>query len=401
MNSNICLTTTRTNIRVVVGAGKSEACKLVLQFIADLSATQSGRTVSEDSSSIEQQLLQAIPILEAFGNAKTVRNHNSSRFGKLISVKFDKIGAICESTVVSYLLEKSRVAHQSAGERNYHIFYELVSAAEEDAGLRKALRLDSPESFYYLNQSGVTRIEGVVDEQDYDEVLNAMDILHFSDSEQSEIWKILVSILHLGNISFTKHANFDQDLEAEIVNPDILSFAAGLIGCNASIIGKVLNERVLSVGKVVVQYKVQEARDVRDSMAKTLYSLLFEWIIRKINITLERNGVTSSAHGRCRMIGLLDIFGFESFVTNSFEQLCINYCNEKLNNHFNEHVFKHELAIYESEGIEIEELDFKDNAMIVDFLENQNSGILSLLDDQIMINGTDDKFLSRVHAISC
>ncbi len=379
------------------GAGKSEACKLVLQFIADLSATQSGRVIAEDTTSIEQQLLQANPILEAFGNAKTVRNHNSSRFGKLISVKFDKIGAICESTVVSYLLEKSRVVHQSAGERNYHIFYELVSAAEEDATLRKALRLDSPESFYYLNQSGVTRIEGVVDEQDYDEVLNSMDILHFSDSEQSGVWKILASILHLGNVQFAKDANFDQDEEAEIVNSDTLSFAAGLIGCNPSIVSKVLTERVLSVGKVVVQYKVQEARDVRDSMAKTLYSLLFEWIIRKINVTLEKNGLDASTqYGRCRIIGLLDIFGFESFVTNSFEQLCINYCNEKLNNHFNEHVFKNELAIYESEGVEIEELDFKDNAMIVDFLENQNCGILSLLDDQIMINGTDDKFLSRV-----
>ncbi len=391
----------RKNQSVIItgesGAGKSEACKLVLQFIADLSATQSGRIVAEDTTSIEQQLLQANPILEAFGNAKTVRNHNSSRFGKLISVKFDKIGAIYESTVVSYLLEKSRVVHQSAGERNYHIFYELVSAAEEDAGLRKALKLDSPESFYYLNQSGVTRIEGVVDEQDYDEVLNAMDILHFSDPEQSEVWKILAAILHLGNVSFSKHANVDQDVEAKIVNSDTLSFAAGLIGCNASIISKVLTERVLSVGKVVVQYKVQEARDVRDSITKTLYSLLFEWIIRKINITLERNGTTnSSQRDRCRMIGLLDIFGFESFVTNSFEQLCINFCNEKLNNHFNEHVFKHELAIYESEGVEVEELDFKDNAMIVDFLENQNCGILSLLDDQIMINGTDDKFLNRV-----
>ncbi len=391
----------RKNQSVIItgesGAGKSEACKLVLQFIADLSATQSGRIVAEDTTSIEQQLLQANPILEAFGNAKTVRNHNSSRFGKLISVKFDKLGAICESTVVSYLLEKSRVAHQSVGERNYHIFYELVSAAEEDSGLCKALKLDSPESFYYLSQSGVTRIEGVMDEQDYDEVLNAMDILHFSDSEQSEVWKILAAILHLGNVSFSEHANVDQDVEAKIVNSDTLSFAAGLIGCNASIISKVLTERVLSVGKVVVQYKVQEAKDVRDSMAMTLYSLLFEWIIRKINVTLEKNGASNtSQRGRCRMIGLLDIFGFESFVTNSFEQLCINFCNEKLNNHFNEHVFKHELSIYESEGIEVEELDFKDNAMIVDFLENQNCGILSLLDDQIMISGTDDKFLSRV-----
>ncbi|CAN0533935.1 unnamed protein product, partial [Ectocarpus sp. 8 AP-2014] len=165
------------------GAGKSEACKLVLQFIADLSAAHSGRTVTEDEQSLEQQLLQANPILEAFGNAKTVRNDNSSRFGKLITIKFDPMGAICEvsffnptntdtpliprlfcrrfqSTLVSYLLEKSRVVFQMAGERNYHIFYQLVAGADENQALRDRLMLDGCEAFNYLNQSGVTRIEG-------------------------------------------------------------------------------------------------------------------------------------------------------------------------------------------------------------------------------------------------
>jgi myosin heavy subunit len=392
----------RKNQSVIItgesGAGKSEACKLVLQFIADLSATHSGRAISEDNQSLEQQLLQANPILEAFGNAKTVRNNNSSRFGKLITIKFDKLGGICESTVVSYLLEKSRVVHQSSGERNYHIFYEMVAAAEEDANLRKGLRLEGGcESFAYLNQSGVTRIEGVVDENDYDEMCNAMDVLNFSDTDQMEIWKVLAALLHFGNVKFSDTAKVDRDVDAKIANPDVLSFAAGLIGVKPAALTKVLLERILSVGKVVVPYKVKEAMDVRDAMVKTLYALMFEWIIRKINQTLEKNaGSDSSRAAKGSIIGLLDIFGFESFVTNSYEQLCINYCNEKLNNHFNEHVFKYELAIYAAEGVTVDELDFKDNQAILDFLENQSSGIYSLLDDQIMINGTDEKFLGRV-----
>jgi myosin heavy subunit len=247
------------------GAGKSEACKLVLQFIADLSASHSGKSVTDDDISLEQQLLQANPILEAFGNAKTVRNNNSSRFGKLITVKFDRLGAICESTVVSYLLEKSRVVHQSQGERNYHIFYELVAAAEEDANLRTQLRLDSCESFAYLSQSGVTRIEGVVDENDYDEVCNAMDILNFDDNDQMEIWKVLAAILHFGNLRFTDKPTPDKDENARIVNPDVLNFASGLLGISAAAISKVLTQRILSVGKVVVPYKVSSSTTTNSS----------------------------------------------------------------------------------------------------------------------------------------
>ncbi|KAG5177395.1 myosin I, high molecular weight-Acanthamoeba sp [Tribonema minus] len=382
------------------GAGKSEACKLVLQFIADLSANHSGKSVADDDTGIEQQLLQANPILEAFGNAKTVRNNNSSRFGKLITVKFDRLGAICESTVVSYLLEKSRVVHQSANERNYHIFYELVAAAEEDPSLCAQLRLDSCEAFAYLSQSGVTRIEGVVDENDFDEVCNAMDILNFEESSQMEIWKIVAAILHFGNVKFTATAAFDKDETARIINTDTLNFAAGLIGINAQTFSRVLTQRILSVGKVVVPYKVREAMDTRDAMVKTLYALMFEWIIRKINMTLEKNaGSTSARNSRDSIIGLLDIFGFESFTTNSFEQLCINYCNEKLNNHFNEHVFKHELAIYVQEGVSVRDLSYKDNMPILEFLENGHNGIYSMMDEQIMVNGTDDKFLSRVQQI--
>ncbi|CAM9661074.1 unnamed protein product, partial [Chrysoparadoxa australica] len=380
------------------GAGKSEACKLVLQFIADLSSSHSGKaSVPDDDTALEQQLLQANPILEAFGNAKTVRNNNSSRFGKLITVKFDKLGSICESTVVSYLLEKSRVVQQSQGERNYHIFYEMVAAAEEDPYLRKTLRLEACEQFNYLSQSGVTRIEGVVDENDYDEVLNAMEVLKFNDEEINSMWPVLAAILHFGNIRFTDKKTVDRDEDAKVVDQDVLNFCSSLLGIDPKAFVKVLTTRMLSVGKVVVPYKVKEASDTRDAMCKHLYHMLFEWIIRRINDTLESNsGSMSARNTKDSVIGLLDIFGFEQFVTNSYEQLCINYCNEKLNNHFNEHVFKHELDIYASEGIKVEDLAFKDNAPILDLLENSAAGVYSMLDEQIMVNGTDDKYLGRL-----
>ncbi|CAN0359677.1 unnamed protein product [Ectocarpus sp. 6 AP-2014] len=351
---------------------------------------------------VGQQLLQANPILEAFGNAKTVRNDNSSRFGKLITIKFDPMGAICESTLVSYLLEKSRVVFQMAGERNYHIFYQLVAGADENQALRDKLMLDGCEAFNYLNQSGVTRIEGQVEEVDFDEVRNAMDTLLFTQDTKDTIWSILAAVLHLGNVAFTDKRNPDVDEVAKVANKQTLAFAASLVGCDPKLLTSCLTMRKLSTGNVVVPYKVDEAGHTRDAMTKTLYSLLFEWIIKQINKTLEAGGTSKNGRGRGgggmsdSIIALLDIFGFESFQTNSFEQLCINYCNEKLNNHFNEHVFKGEIAAYAAEGVVVPNLVFKDNKPILDFIEGKGDGLYSILDEQIMVNGTDAKFLSKV-----
>eukprot|EP00904_Undaria_pinnatifida_P002449 jgi/Undpi1/12204/HiC_scaffold_5.g01880.m1 len=368
------------------GAGKSEACKLVLQFIADLSAAHSGRTVTEDEQSLEQQLLQANPILESFGNAKTVRNDNSSRFGKLITIKFDPMGAICQSTLVSYLLEKSRVVFQTAGERNYHIFYQLVAGADENPALRDRLMLDGCEAFSYLNQSGVTRIEGQVEEVRLP-LFSYFSFLVFSCS-----FFIFCYILVCICICCSNPSAF------------VLLVCVLLFFCACILLTSCLTMRKLSTGNVVVPYKVDEAGHTRDAMTKTLYALLFEWIIKQINRTLEvmdSGGVAKSGRGRGggsseSIIALLDIFGFESFQTNSFEQLCINYCNEKLNNHFNEHVFKGEIAAYAAEGVVVPNLVFKDNKPILDFIEGKGDGLYSILDEQIMVNGTDAKFLSKV-----
>ncbi|CAM9464777.1 unnamed protein product, partial [Phaeothamnion confervicola] len=252
----------RKNQSVIItgesGAGKSEACKLVLQFIADLSAAHSGKTsaASDDDASLEQQLLQANPILEAFGNAKTVRNNNSSRFGKLITIKFDRMGAICEGSIISYLLEKSRVVRQMQNERNYHIFYQLVAASEEDRELQRSLHLDAPDAFAYLNKSGVVRIDGVVDEADFDEVRNAMDTLRFHSDEKQEIWKTLAAVLHLGNLVFSDRNNPPEDAPASVRNGDVLAIAAGLLSVDTQALAQCLTTRKLSVGNVIVPYKV-------------------------------------------------------------------------------------------------------------------------------------------------
>ncbi|CAN0463338.1 unnamed protein product, partial [Ectocarpus sp. 8 AP-2014] len=207
-------------------------------------------------------------------------------------------------------------------------------------------------------------------------------------------------VLHLGNVAFTDKRNPDVDEVAKVANKQTLAFAASLVGCDPKLLTSCLTMRKLSTGNVVVPYKVDEAGHTRDAMTKTLYSLLFEWIIKQINKTLEVSFRSLGGAGMSdSIIALLDIFGFESFQTNSFEQLCINYCNEKLNNHFNEHVFKGEIAAYAAEGVVVPNLVFKDNKPILDFIEGKGDGLYSILDEQvnrIMVNGTDAKFLSKV-----
>ncbi|CAN0551663.1 unnamed protein product, partial [Ectocarpus sp. 12 AP-2014] len=240
---------------------------------------------------------------------------------------------------------------------------------------------------------------------DFDEVRNAMDTLLFTQDTKDTIWSILAAVLHLGNVAFTDKRNPDVDEVAKVANKQTLAFAASLVGCDPKLLTSCLTMRKLSTGNVVVPYKVDEAGHTRDAMTKTLYSLLFEWIIKQINKTLEAGGTSKNGRGRGgggmsdSIIALLDIFGFESFQTNSFEQLCINYCNEKLNNHFNEHVFKGEIAAYAAEGVVVPNLVFKDNKPILDFIEGKGDGLYSILDEQvnrIMVNGTDAKFLSKV-----
>ena len=375
------------------GAGKSEATKLILQFLADVSSRACGRDApTGEGNSLEDQILLANPIMEAFGNAKTVRNNNSSRFGKLITVRFDTAGAIVGGNIINYLLEKSRIVSQSEGERNYHIFYQLLAGGQADASLRDDLGLDYPESFFYTNQSKVHTIDGVSDEKEFDEVRNAMDVLKFDEDLKRDIFKVVASVLHLGNIRFASEARANEEDAAVIANEDVLERTAALLGLDLqSLTRSLLTKNIGTHSIIMVSFSVEQAQDARNSLAKAIYATLFDWLIRRINESF------GSAEGSS-IIGVLDIFGFESFEKNSFEQLCINYCNEKLQFHFNEHIFRLEQEVYASEGVSVPETAFVDNQPTLTLLEEgRGTGIFSMIDEEINVpRGSDESFLRKV-----
>lgn len=371
------------------GAGKSEATKLILQFLTDVSSRNEGG----GSSTLEAQILAANPILEAFGNAKTLRNNNSSRFGKLITVNFDKNGIIIGGNIINYLLEKSRIVTQTQGERNYHIFYQLLSASKTNPTLTAELKLQDPELFSFTGQSGVIQIEGVSDEKDFEDIQHSMDILRFSTEEKREVFRIVAGVLYFGNLKYKVEKQANAEDGCSIINQDTLAHACKLWQVDIAMINKFLCARHIGVREIIlVTYSIQQAYDARDAMVKKVYAELFQWIVDKINKELSATGVK-----RNKFIGVLDIFGFESFETNSFEQLCINYCNEKLQFHFNEHIFKMEQTLYAAEGITIPGSSFVDNQPTLDLLEARINGIFSMTDEEISVpKGSDDGLLTKI-----
>jgi myosin heavy subunit len=376
------------------GAGKSEATKLILQYLADVSGRAADAATGDVAGHpLEEQLLSANPILEAFGNAKTLRNNNSSRFGKLITVYFNTQGSIIGGGVINYLLEKSRVVQQTVGERNYHIFYQLLSTLQAHPTIAAECNLKSAELFTYLNPKGkgVTLVDGISDEQDFEDLVKSMDMLNFGQLK-TDIYHIIGGTLHFGNVDFKKTEKSGNE-GSEVDDMDVVKTASKLWGVPAEEVSTVLTSKLVGAReKVKVDYTTSQAIDCRDAMVKKVYAELFQQIVDKINIELKGHGVK----GKDRFIGVLDIFGFESFEVNSFEQLCINFCNEKLQFHFNEHIFKMELTLYEAEGITISGSTFVDNQPTLDLLEAKG-GIFSLCDEEINVpRGSDAGFLSKV-----
>ena len=383
------------------GAGKSEATKLILQFLTDVSSKASTTTsktapiegATNKSSTLEKQILGANPILEAFGNAKTLRNNNSSRFGKLITINFDRNGSIIGGGIINYLLEKSRIVTQTTGERNYHIFYQLLTASETDPKMTAELKLQAPDLFTYTSQSGVTHVEGISDDKDFDEMRNSLSILHFTEEMQAEVFRIVAGVLHFGNLKFRVKKIANAEDGSELANPEVLAHAAGLWGCDPVELEKYLTHRSMGGREVIlVAYSQSQAQDARDAMCKQVYSDLFQFLVDKINSELSVGN-----QQRHSFIGVLDIFGFEHFEVNSFEQLCINYCNEKLQFHFNEHIFRMEQNLYKEEGIIIPGTAFVDNQPTLDLLELKATGIFSMIDEEINVpRGSDDGLLQKI-----
>ncbi|KAM9261524.1 unconventional myosin-XV [Cariama cristata] len=361
------------------GSGKTEATKLILRYLA---------AVSQKRSSAPQ-ILEATPLLESFGNAKTVRNDNSSRFGKFVEI-FLEDGLICGAITSQYLLEKSRVVFQAKSERNYHIFYEMLAGLP--AQQRQRYCLQGAETYYYLNQGGNCEIPGKDDAEDFRRLLNTMEVLSFSVEEQNSIFRILSSVLHLGNVYFEKYETDCQEV-ATVVSATEIRTVAELLQVSPEGLQKAITFKVTETlrEKIFTPLTVESAVDARDAIAKTLYSLLFGWLTDRINkLVYPRQEALS--------IAILDIYGFEDLNFNSFEQLCINYANEYLQFFFNKIIFQEEQEEYLREQIEWKEIPFSDNQPCIDLISQKPYGILRILDDQSCFpQATDHTFLQKCH----
>uniref|UniRef100_G1TN79 Myosin VIIA n=1 Tax=Oryctolagus cuniculus TaxID=9986 RepID=G1TN79_RABIT len=370
------------------GAGKTESTKLMLQFLA---------AISGQHSWIEQQVLEATPILEAFGNAKTIRNDNSSRFGKYIDIHFNKRGAIEGAKIEQYLLEKSRVCRQAPDERNYHVFYCMLEGMSE--AQKKKLGLGQAADYNYLAMGNCITCEGRVDSQEYANIRSAMKVLMFTDTENWEISKLLAAILHLGNLQY--EARTFENLDAcEVLFSPSLATAASLLEVNPPDLMSCLTSRTLITRGETVSTPLsrEQALDVRDAFVKGIYGRLFVWIVDKINAAIHKPASQEVKSSR-RSIGLLDIFGFENFAVNSFEQLCINFANEHLQQFFVRHVFKLEQEEYDLESINWLHIEFTDNQDALDMIANKPMNIISLIDEESKFpKGTDATMLHKLNS---
>ncbi|XP_042316884.1 unconventional myosin-VIIb [Sceloporus undulatus] len=369
------------------GAGKTESTKLILQFLA---------AISGQHSWIEQQILEANPILEAFGNAKTIRNDNSSRFGKYIDIHFNQNGVIEGARIEQFLLEKSRVCRQAPEERNYHIFYCMLMGMNLEQ--KKMLNLGTASEYTYLTMGDCTSCEGRNDAKEYAHIRSAMKILMFSDSEHWDISKLLAAILHLGNVEFEAAVYDNLDCSA-VLDSAHFSIATKLLEVDAGELQNSLtNHSIIIRGESVsMPLSVAQAADVRDAFVKGIYGLLFLWIVNKINAAIY-NPPSPDHKNTCRSIGLLDIFGFENFNTNSFEQLCINFANEHLQQFFVLHIFKLEQEEYLAEHITWTHIDFTDNNTALEVIALKPMNIVSLIDEESRFpKGTDTTMLNKIN----
>ncbi|XP_029107068.1 unconventional myosin-VIIa-like [Scleropages formosus] len=371
------------------GAGKTESTKLILQFLASISGQHSW---------IEQQVLEANPILEAFGNAKTIRNDNSSRFGKYIDIYFNNRGAIEGAKIEQYLLEKSRVCRQAQDERNYHIFYCMLQGMAP--AQKRKLYLGRAGDYTYLTMGKCVVCDGRDDLKEYSNILSAMKVLMFTDTDNWEIFKLLAAILHMGNMRF--EARMYENLDAcVVVHSSDLATASTLLEVDPQEVMSCLTSRTLITrGETVsTPLSVEQGLDVRDAFVKGIYGRLFIWIVDKINSAICRPPPSNEPKSVQRSIGLLDIFGFENFTVNSFEQLCINFANENLQQFFVRHVFKLEQEEYNLENIKWQNIEFTDNQETLDMIAIKPMNIISLIDEESKFpKGTDATMLYKLNS---
>ncbi|XP_072041774.1 unconventional myosin-X-like [Amphiura filiformis] len=367
------------------GAGKTESTKFILNYLSEMSQA-SGQGHHHGEISVEDAILESSPIMEAFGNAKTVYNNNSSRFGKFIQLQFSDAGNITGGLIQDYLLEKNRVVGQNPDERNYHIFYCIMAGMPDES--KNSLRLGNPENYRYLNQSGCIWDQTLDDKTSFDHVLNAMQVMKFSTEQIQDVLSLLAAILHIGNVEFITAGG------AQVKDMQSLEIAASLLNVDEYQLsdGLTLKTRSLRGEIISTPLDVQQATNARDSLAMNLYGRCFKWIIKRINsrIKLSQDAFSS--------VGVLDIFGFENFSTNRFEQFNINFANEKLQEYFNKHIFSLEQHEYNSEGLNWVDIDYQDNGECLDLIERK-LGILAIIDEESRFpKASDSTLLDKLHS---
>ncbi|CAG8455158.1 9930_t:CDS:10 [Scutellospora calospora] len=380
------------------GAGKTEAAKRVriMQYIATVSGGASSQI-----KEIKDMVLATNPLLESFGCAKTLRNNNSSRHGKYLEIQFNSGGEPVGAVITNYLLEKGRIVGQIENERNFHIFYQFTKAASPE--YQEQFGIQGPESYLYTSKSGCLDVDGIDDTKDYSETLEAMNIIGLTQSEQDNIFRMLAIILWLGNVQFDE----GDDGNSVVSDEDVTNFIAYIMEVDGAILAKVLTNRTIEAsrggrrGSVYdVPLNTVQASAVRDALAKAIYNNLFEWIVERINSALRSR--TTASH----VIGVLDIYGFEIFEENSFEQLCINYVNEKLQQIFIELTLRTEQEEYVKEKIKWTPIEFFDNKIVCDLIEGKRPpGIFASLNDACATahadsEAADSSFVQRLGFLS-
>lgn len=379
------------------GAGKTEAAKRIMQYIASVSGNSSS-SIQE----IKDMVLATNPLLESFGCAKTLRNNNSSRHGKYLQIQFNSVAEPVGANITNYLLEKNRVVGQIQNERNFHIFYQFTKGAPNK--YREQLGIQQPESYTYTSASKCTSVQGIDDLADFKDTIKAMEIIGLHETEQDNIFKILAIVLWLGNLDFVEN----NEGNAAIRDQSVPNFVAYLMAVDAAAVEKAITSRIVETsrgggrrGSVYdVPLNITQARAVRDALAKGIYSNLFDWIVDRVNVSMKARGDIS------RTIGILDIYGFEIFENNSFEQICINYVNEKLQQIFIQLTLKTEQEEYVREQIKWTPINYFNNKIVCDLIEEKRPpGIFAALNDAVATahadsGAADQSFAQRLSLVA-
>ncbi|XP_069877361.1 myosin-IIIb isoform X6 [Dipodomys merriami] len=388
-----CLVTFSKDQCIVIsgesGSGKTESAHLIVQHLTFLGKA--------DNQTLREKILQVNSLVEAFGNACTAINDNSSRFGKYLEMMFTPTGAVMGARISEYLLEKSRVIKQAEGEKNFHIFYYIYAGLYHQKKLSE-LRLPEEKPPKYIADETGRVMQDITSKESYRRQFEAIQhcfrIIGFTDKEVNSVYRILAGILNIGNIEFAAISSQHQTDKSQVPNADALENAASVLCISPEELQEALTSHcVVTRGETIVRANtVDRAADVRDAMSKALYGRLFSWIVNRINTLLQPDKNICSAEDGMN-VGILDIFGFENFQRNSFEQLCINIANEQIQYYFNQHVFALEQMEYQNEGIDAILVDYEDNRPLLDMFLQKPLGLLALLDEESRFPQATDQTL--------